>query len=70
MNLDTKTIGIIAAIVMQTISIVWFISKMDSKVQNNYKEINEIWEIVDHLEMHEKQIDRLTWLLEEDSKRK
>ena len=70
MNLDTKTIGIIAAIVMQTISIVWFISKMDSKVQSNYKEINEIWEIVDHLEMHEKQIDRLTWLLEEDSKRK
>jgi len=70
MNLDTKTIGIIAAIVMQTISIVWFISKMDSKVQSNYKEINEIWEVVDHLEMHEKQIDRLTWLLEEDSKRK
>jgi hypothetical protein len=35
MNLDSKTISIILAIAIQSVSLVWFISKMDSRIANN-----------------------------------
>ena len=42
MNLDSKTIGIILAIAVQSVSLVWFISKLDSRVATNEKDMQKI----------------------------
>ena len=67
MNLDSKTIGIIMAIVIQSVSLVWFISKMDSRIANNEKDMQRIMEMHKDYDKMEKQIDRISWLLDQDA---
>ena len=66
MNLDSKTIGIIMAIVIQSVSLVWFISKMDSRIANNERDLSRVMNMHDKYNEMEKQIDKLMWLLEQD----
>ena len=66
MNLDSKTISIILAIAIQSVSLVWFISKMDSRIANNERDLSKIMMIHDKYNEMEKQIDKLMWLLEQD----
>jgi hypothetical protein len=67
MNLDSKTIGIILAIAVQSVSLVWFISKLDSRVANNEKDMQRIMEMHKDYDKMEKQIDRISWLLDQDA---
>jgi len=66
MNLDSKTIGIIMAIAIQSVSLVWFISKMDSRIANNERDLSKVMNMHDKYNEMEKQIDKLMWLLEQD----
>ena len=67
MNLDSKTIGIILAIAVQSVSLVWFISKLDSRVANNEKDMQRIMEMHKDYDKMQKQIDRISWLLDQDA---
>jgi hypothetical protein len=67
MNLDSKTIGIIMAIAVQSVSLVWFISKMDSRIANNERDMKRIMEMHKDYDKMQKQIDRISWLLDQDS---
>ena len=67
MNLDSKTIGIIMAIAVQSVSLVWFISKMDSRIANNERDLSKVMMMHDKYNEMEKQIDKLMWLLEQDA---
>ena len=67
MNIDSKTIGIIMAIAVQSVSLVWFISKLDSRVANNEKDMQRIMEMHKDYDKMEKQIDRISWLLDQDA---
>ena len=68
MNLDSKTIGIILAIAVQSVSLVWFISKLDSRVANNERDMQRIMEMHKDYDKMQKQIDRISWLLDEDAR--
>ena len=68
MNLDSKTIGIIMAIAIQSVSLVWFISKMDSRIANNERDMQRIMEMHKDYDKMQKQIDRISWLLDEDAR--
>ena len=68
MNLDSKTIGIILAIVIQSVSLVWFISKMDSRISNNERDMQRIMEMHKDYDKMQKQIDRISWLLDADAR--
>ena len=70
MNLDSKTIGIILAIAVQSVSLVWFISKLDSRVANNERDMQRIMEMHKDYDKMQKQIDRISWLLDEDARTK
>ena len=70
MNLDSKTIGIILAIAVQSVSLVWFISKMDSRIANNERDMQRIMEMHKDYDKMQKQIDRISWLLDEDARTK
>jgi hypothetical protein len=67
MNLDSKTISIILAIAIQSASLVWFISKMDSRIANNERDLSRLMSMHDKYDEMEKQIDKLMWLLEQDA---
>ena len=67
MNLDSKTIGIILAIAVQSVSLVWFISKLDSRVANNERDMQRIMEMHKDYDKMQKQIDRISWLLDQDA---
>ena len=66
MNLDSKTISIILAIAIQSASLVWFISKMDSRIANNERDLSRLMKMHDKYDEMERQIDKLMWLLEQD----
>jgi hypothetical protein len=66
MNIDSKTISIILAIVIQSVSLVWFISKMDSRIANNERDLSRVMNMHDKYDEMERQIDKLMWLLEQD----
>jgi hypothetical protein len=68
MNLDSKTIGIIMAIVVQSVSLVWFVSKMDNRIANNERDIQRIVEMHEDYDKMQKQIDRISWLLDADAR--
>ena len=68
MNLDSKSIGIILAIVIQSVSLVWFISKMDSRIANNERDMQRIMEMHKDYDKMQKQIDRISWLLDADAR--
>jgi len=68
MQLDSKTIGIILAIAVQSVSLVWFISKMDSRIANNERDMQRILEMHKDYDKMQKQIDRISWLLDEDAR--
>ena len=55
------------AIVIQSVSLVWFISKMDSRIANNERDLSKVMMMHDKYNEMEKQIDRLMWLLEQDA---
>lgn len=67
MNLDSKTISIILAIAIQSVSLVWFISKMDSRIANNERDLSRLMQMHEKYDEMEKQIDKLMWLLEQDA---
>lgn len=67
MNLDSKTIGIIMAIVVQSVSLVWFVSKMDNRIANNERDIQRIVEMHEDYDKMRKQLDRISWLLDQDA---
>ena len=67
MNIDSKTIGIIMAIAVQSVSLVWFISKLDSRVANNERDMQRIMEMHKDYDKMEKQLDRISWLLDQDA---
>jgi hypothetical protein len=67
MNIDSKTISIIMAIAVQSVSLVWFISKLDSRVANNERDMQRIMEMHKDYDKMQKQIDRISWLLDQDS---
>jgi hypothetical protein len=67
MNLDSKTIGIIMAIAIQSVSLVWFISKLDSRVATNEKDMQKIMSMHHKYDEMDRQLDRLMWLLEQDA---
>jgi hypothetical protein len=67
MNLDSKTIGIILAIAVQSVSLVWFISKLDSRVATNEKDMEKIMSMYHKYDEMDRQLDRLMWLLEQDA---
>jgi len=68
MNIDSKTISIIMAIVIQSVSLVWFISKMDSRIANNERDMQRIMEMHKDYDKMQKQIDRISWLLDADAR--
>jgi len=70
MNLDSKTIGIILAIVVQSVSLVWFVSKMDNRIANNERDIQRIVEMHEDYDKMRKQLDRISWLLDQDARAK
>ncbi len=70
MNLDSKTISIILAIAIQSASLVWFISKMDSRIANNERDLSRLMKMHEKYDEMEKQIDKLMWLLEQDAQAK
>jgi hypothetical protein len=68
MQIDSKTISIIMAIVIQSVSLVWFISKMDSRIANNERDMERIMEMHKDYDKMQKQIDRISWLLDADAR--
>jgi len=70
MNIDSKTIGIIMAIALQSVSLVWFISKMDNRIANNSADISRIVEMHEDYDKMRKQLDRISWLLDQDAQAK
>ena len=70
MQLDSKTISIILAIAIQSVSLVWFISKMDSRIANNERDLSRLMKMHEKYDEMEKQIDKLMWLLEQDAQAK
>lgn len=66
MNLDSKTISIILTILIQSVSLVWFISKMDSRIANNERDLSKLMMMHQKYDEMERQIDKLMWLLEQD----
>ena len=68
MEIDSKTISIIMAIVIQSVSLVWFISKMDSRIANNERDMQRIMEMHKDYDKMQKQIDRISWLLDADAR--
>ena len=68
MNLDSKTLSVIIVIVMQSISFVWFLSKMDNRIANNQAHIEEILTMHMEWKAMEKKVDKLSWLLEQDAR--
>ena len=68
MQIDSKTISIIMAIVIQSVSLVWFISKMDSRIANNERDMQRIMEMHKDYDKMQKQIDRISWLLDADAR--
>ena len=70
MNLDSKTISIIMAIIIQSVSLVWFISKMDSRIANNERDMQRILEMHEDYDKMRKQLDRISWLLDQDAQAK
>ena len=67
MNIDSKTIGIIMAIAVQSVSLVWFISKLDSRVASNEEDMQKIMSMNHKYDEMDRQLDRLMWLLEQDA---
>lgn len=67
MQLDSKTIGIILAIAVQSVSLVWFVSKMDNRIANNERDIQRIVEMHEDYDKMRKQLDRISWLLDQDA---
>ena len=67
MNIDSKTIGIILAIAVQSASLVWFISKLDSRVASNEEDMQKIMSMHHKYDEMDRQLDRLMWLLEQDA---
>ena len=67
MNIDSKTIGIIMAIAVQSVSLVWFISKLDSRVASNEEDMQKIMQMNHKYDEMDRQLDRLMWLLEQDA---
>jgi len=67
MQIDSKTISIIMAIVIQSVSLVWFISKMDSRIANNERDMQRIMEMHKDYDKMRKQLDRISWLLDQDA---
>jgi hypothetical protein len=67
MNIDSKTIGIILAIAVQSVSLVWFISKLDSRVASNEEDMQKIMSMNHKYDEMDRQLDRLMWLLEQDA---
>jgi len=67
MNIDSKTIGIILAIAVQSASLVWFISKLDSRVASNEEDMQKIMQMNHKYDEMDRQLDRLMWLLEQDA---
>jgi hypothetical protein len=67
MNIDSKTISIIIAIVIQSVSLVWFISKMDSRIANNERDLSKVMMMHEKYNEMERQLDRLLWLLNQDA---
>ena len=67
MQLDSKTIGIIMAIAVQSVSLVWFISKLDSRVASNEDDVQKIMSMHHKYDEMDRQLDRLMWLLEQDA---
>jgi len=67
MNIDSKTIGIILAIAVQSASLVWFISKLDSRVASNEEDMQKIMQMHHKYDEMDRQLDRLMWLLEQDA---
>jgi len=66
MNLDSKTISIILTILIQSVSLVWFISKMDSRIANNERDLSKLMMMHQKYDEMERQIDKLMWLLQQD----
>ena len=58
------------AIVVQSVSLVWFISKMDSRISNNERDLSKLMKMHEKYDQMEKQIDKLMWLLEQDAQKK
>ena len=54
------------AIAIQSISLVWFISKMDSRIANNERDLSKLMMMHQKYDEMERQIDKLMWLLEQD----
>ncbi len=67
MNIDSKTIGIILAIAVQSVSLVWFVSKMDNRIANNERDIQRIVDMHEDYDKMRKQLDRISWLLDQDA---
>ena len=55
------------AIAVQSVSLVWFISKLDSRVASNEEDMQKIMEMHHKYDEMDRQLDRLMWLLEQDS---
>ena len=70
MNIDSKTISIIMAIAIQSVSLVWFISKLDSRVATNEKDMQKIMQMHHKYDEMDRQLDRLMWLLDQDAQSK
>lgn len=55
------------AIAVQSVSLVWFISKMDNRIANNERDICRIVEMHEDYDKMRKQLDRISWLLDQDA---
>ena len=55
------------AIAVQSVSLVWFISKLDSRVAINEKDMQKIMQMNHKYDEMDRQLDRLMWLLEQDA---
>lgn len=55
------------AIAVQSVSLVWFISKMDNRIANNSADIGRIVEMHEDYDRMRKQLDRISWLLDQDA---
>ena len=58
------------AIALQSVSLVWFISKMDNRIANNSADISRIVEMHEDYDKMRKQLDRISWLLDQDAQAK
>ena len=55
------------AIAVQSVSLVWFISKMDSRIANNERDMTRIMEMHKDYDKMRKQLERISWLLDQDA---